>query len=134
MGKVDNSLWTELPAERAQRIVDEVAGVKRRATVPVDTLSPEEEREARKRRKRDEEIRRGVDRHTREQRGGALVDVHAVKTKDKNDEDNDKGIWDHSRDMALSGRLMDDGARKKMLHDAKALGDRFGSGISGGYL
>lgn len=134
VGKVDNSLWTELPAERAQRIADEVAGVKRRATAPADALSPEEEREARKRQKRDEDIRRGVDRHTREMRGGALVDVHEEKVKEKKDEEKDKGIWDHGRDMGFSGRLMDEGARKKMLQDAKGLGDRFGTGTSGGFL
>jgi hypothetical protein len=38
-----------------------------------------------------------------------------------------EGIWDHSRDMALSGRLMDDKSRNSLIRDAKGLGDRFGS-------
>lgn len=43
-------------------------------------------------------------------------------------------IWDHSRDMSLGGRLMDDQQRQKLLRDAKGLGDRFGTGKSGGFL
>lgn len=39
----------------------------------------------------------------------------------------DEGLWDHSRDMALSGRLMDDRTRNKFITEARGLGDRFGS-------
>lgn len=62
---VDNSLWTETPAERQQRLADEVAGKRRRA-VNADPDAGDEEKEAeiRKRRKRDEDIRRGVEEHT----------------------------------------------------------------------
>lgn len=59
--KVDNSLWTETPAERQQRIADEVSGKKRRAAnAPEDEPDPD----AIKRARRDEEIRRGVAEHT----------------------------------------------------------------------
>jgi hypothetical protein len=89
----------------------------------------------RKRRKRDTELRKGVDEHTRSSRGSALVDAHAAALRGNPDEDEDKkGIWDHSRDMSLGGRLMDDSTRQKMLRDAKGLGDRFGTGKSGGFL
>lgn len=44
------------------------------------------------------------------------------------------GIWDHSRDMALSGRLLDDKSRERIVKDARGLSDRFGSGKSGGFL
>lgn len=55
------------------------------------------------------------------------------------DGEKDKGsepsvIWDHARDMSLGGRLMDDQQRQKLLRDAKGLGERFGSGRSGGFL
>ncbi|KAH7925689.1 hypothetical protein BV22DRAFT_417566 [Leucogyrophana mollusca] len=128
-----SSLWTETPAERQQRIADEVAGRKRRAA---DAKPEEEDDDARKRRRRDAEIRKGVEEHTRKARGAALVDVHASGSKGKDEDDAEKpaGIWDHARDMSLGGRLMDDGQRKKMLQDAKSLGDRFGSGKSGGFL
>lgn len=36
--------------------------------------------------------------------------------------------------MALAGRLMDEKSRNKVLADAKGLGDRFGTGKSGGFL
>ena len=52
----------------------------------------------------------------------------------KKPEEKDLGIWDHARDMGLGGRLMDDDKRSKMLKEAKGLGDRFGSGTSGGFL
>ena len=58
---VDNSLWTETPAERQQRIADEVSGKKRRAA-----NAPEEEPDpdAIKRARTDEEIRRSIAEHT----------------------------------------------------------------------
>ena len=59
--KVDNSLWTETPAERQQRIADEVSGKKRRAANAPDE---EPDPDAVKRMKRDEEIRREVEAHT----------------------------------------------------------------------
>ncbi|KAH9487320.1 GPALPP motifs-containing protein 1 [Psilocybe cubensis] len=128
----DNSLWTETPAERQQRLADEVSGKKRRVTdAPVDEA---EEIKARKRQRKAEEeaIRRGVEEHTKKQRGAALIDQHASVAKKSTDEV--PGIWDHSRDMGLGGRLMDDEKRNKMLKEAKGLGDRFGSGKSGGFL
>ena len=57
----------------------------------------------------------------------------SATSKDK-DKDGPPGVWDHSRDMALGGRLMDDKQRGKLIADARALGDRFGSGKGGGYL
>jgi len=62
--KVDNSLWTETPAERQQRIADEVSGKKRRAVNAEDSVSPEEALAARKKQRRDEEIKRNVDEYT----------------------------------------------------------------------
>ena len=76
----------------------------------------------------------------RRHRGGNLIDQHAEKTakeaaKQKGDEEEGPPvIWDHSRDMALSGRLMDDKSRDKFIKDARGLSDRFGTGKSGGFL
>ncbi|KAF9261537.1 hypothetical protein L218DRAFT_869710 [Marasmius fiardii PR-910] len=131
---VDTSLWTETPAERQQRLADEVSGKKRKAVNSEDAISAEEAKEISKRRRRDEEIRQSVLDHTNKVRGGALVDTH-VKTVKKDEEgEKDRGIWDHSRDMALGGRLMDDSSRNKMIRDAKGLGDRFSTGKRGGFL
>lgn len=58
---VDQSVWTETPAERAQRLADDVAGIKRRADpTPVSGKATGEERK----RRRDDEIRNEVARHT----------------------------------------------------------------------
>ncbi|EDR00705.1 uncharacterized protein LACBIDRAFT_295733 [Laccaria bicolor S238N-H82] len=130
-GKPDNSLWTETPAERQQRLADEVSGKKRRAveTQPVD----DDPDGLKKRRRRDEElIRKGVEDHTQKMRGPSLIQQHSAgKTVE---EKKDSGIWDHSRDMGLGGRLMDDDKRNKLIRESRGLGDRFGSGKSGGFL
>ena len=62
---VDTSLWTETPAERQQRLADEVAGKRRRAVnADPDALDESAELEARKRRRHDEEIRQGVNEYS----------------------------------------------------------------------
>jgi Protein of unknown function (DUF3752) len=55
------------------------------------------------------------------------------RKKDAADEE-PAGIWDHSRDMALGGRLMDEKDRRKAIQDAKGLSDRFGAGKGGSFL
>ncbi len=62
--ETENNLWTETPAERQQRLADEVSGKRRRAVNADNSMSAEEALEARKRQKMDESIRKGVDEHT----------------------------------------------------------------------
>ncbi|KAI0651397.1 hypothetical protein C8Q79DRAFT_897101 [Trametes meyenii] len=133
----DTSLWTETPAERQQRIADEVAGKRRRAA-DVDPSEGDADPDARKRRKYEEEVRRGVEEHTRKVRGATLLEQHervsSAQEAEKGrsgDADEPPAIWDHGRDMSLGGRLMDDSTRNKFIREAKGLGDRFGSGKSG---
>ncbi|KAJ4485252.1 hypothetical protein J3R30DRAFT_3654799 [Lentinula aciculospora] len=131
-----SNLWTETPAERQQRLADEVMGKKRPAT---RVAAEEETLESKRRRLAEEDVRKGVQEHTRRVRGTALIESHIEKeaeTKRKfgAEDEKDLGIWDHGRDMAMSGRLMDDSKRNKMIKDAKSLGDRFGTGNSGGFL
>ena len=61
---LDSSLWTETPAERQQRIADEVSGKKRRAANSDDSANPEVDLETRKRQRMDEKIRKSVNEHT----------------------------------------------------------------------
>ncbi|KAJ7680703.1 hypothetical protein DFH06DRAFT_427041 [Mycena polygramma] len=131
----DNTLWTETPAERQLRLADEVSGKKRRVANAGDAVSAADELEARKRQRIDEELRPGrdVEEHTRQTRGSALVDLHA-RARRGDEKDQNRGIWDRDRDMALSGRLIDDAKRRKMLQEAKGLGDRFGTGKTGGFF
>ncbi|KAI0318013.1 hypothetical protein OF83DRAFT_1163657 [Amylostereum chailletii] len=133
-GKIDNTLWTETPAERQQRLADEVMGKRRRKENAEDDdgESPEE---ARKRRKRDAALQRQVEEHTRSHRGPSLLKAHADReAKEKKDKDEPAGIWDHSRDMSMGGKLMDDKDRRKLIQESRGLSDRFGAGKSGGYL
>ncbi|TFK24371.1 hypothetical protein FA15DRAFT_669599 [Coprinopsis marcescibilis] len=126
----DMSLWTETPAERQQRLADEITGKKRRAA---DTAPIDDDVDKKKRKQEEALIRRGVEEHTKKKRGGALVEQHAAAAKTA-DSDEAPVIWDHARDMAIGGRLMDDGKRDTMLKEAKGLGSRFSSGKSGGFL
>ncbi|KAF5356095.1 hypothetical protein D9756_004384 [Leucocoprinus leucothites] len=135
VNKRDNNLWTETPAERQQRIADEVAGKKRRAVDVANEEALGVGSSSRKRSKQEEEsIRRGVDEYTRTLRGPSLVEQHTSRKNIEDEDDGPKAIWDHSRDMALGGRLMDDGKRNQMIRDSKGLGDRFGSGGGGSFL
>ena len=67
-GDVDSSLWTETPAERQQRLADEVAGRKRPAGAPPRDAGADADADAgadgARKRRRDAEIRRGVEQHT----------------------------------------------------------------------
>lgn len=62
-----NNLWTETPAERAQRVADEVAGRKRRAVDVDDAVSGggvnDQEGEVGRKRRRDEGLKRVVEEH-----------------------------------------------------------------------
>jgi len=129
-----NNLWTETPAERQQRIADEVAGKKRRAANAEE--DPSAVADEHKRRRHETEIRQAVEAHNTSSRGQTLLNMHSAKTKSekKKDDEEPPAIWDHARDMALGGRLMDEKQRSKMIQDARSLSDRFGSGKRGGYL
>jgi len=63
-------------------------------------------------------------------RGPSLVEQHSMREKSEDEDDGSKAIWDHARDMAVGGRLLDDNKRNQMIHEAKGLGDRFGKGGS----
>lgn len=57
----DQSLWTETPAERAQRLADEASGKKRRIENAEDTSTPEEQDARRKKKKRDAAIAKDLE-------------------------------------------------------------------------
>ncbi|WVW79099.1 hypothetical protein I302_101063 [Kwoniella bestiolae CBS 10118] len=130
---VDHSVWTETPAEKAQRIADEVAGIKRKKDKAGERImSFDEEQEERRKRRREEDIRSELQAHNR---GPSLLDQHASKLskKKKGDDEDAPAIWDHDRDMGVTGRLLTDNERQKKIKDARGLGDRFGHGKAGAY-
>lgn len=156
---VDNTLWTETPAERQQRLADEVMGRKRR----VENADPDlddaggagAKDDASKRRKRDAQLQRQVEEYTvsvspspvkglptdfvktqRTHRGPSLLEAHAQEEAkcEKGTSEEPAGIWDHARDMSLGGRLMDEKDRHRIIQDSKGLSDRFGSSKGGSFL
>lgn len=62
--KIDNTLWTETPAERQQRLADEVMGKRRRVENADDVGDGDNAAEARKRRRREAELARQVEDYT----------------------------------------------------------------------
>ncbi|KAI5992503.1 hypothetical protein EDD15DRAFT_991397 [Pisolithus albus] len=60
------------------------------------------------------------------------LEREAQKKVDVNEEP--AAIWDHSRDMSIGGRLMDEKQRNQMLRETRGLGDKFAMGKSGGFL
>jgi hypothetical protein len=63
-------------------------------------------------------------------RGESLLDQYQKKGAAKEDE---RGIWDHERDMGITGRLMSDKERQTKINEAKGLNDRFGHGKAGAF-
>jgi hypothetical protein len=59
---VDNTMWTETPAQKQQRMADEAAGVKRQK----DPIKGEKDQsfESKGKRQRDEELKAQVERHS----------------------------------------------------------------------
>jgi hypothetical protein len=59
---VDNTMWTETPAQKQQRMADEAAGVKRHK----DPVRGEKDQsfESKGKRQRDEELKAQVERHS----------------------------------------------------------------------
>lgn len=145
-GSTDTTLWTETPAERQQRLADELAGKKRRkenSDIPDDHGLGVPE--SLKRQRIDNEVRRAVADHNvcgivvsplvlthvysqRKNRPESLLQMHAKKHETPQPKtEKDEAIWDHSRDMALSGHLLDEKSRSKIIADSAGLSDRFGS-------
>ncbi|KAJ9105577.1 hypothetical protein QFC19_003559 [Naganishia cerealis] len=131
----DMTLWTETPAERQQRLRDELNGKKRKAENAGPTMSEEEIADMKRRRKRDAEIADSISQHNTTLRGKTLVDQHAQKlSSDKSKKSDDApAIWDRDSMMGVSGKLMSERDRSKAITDARALNDRFGHSKRGAY-
>ncbi|KAK4056988.1 hypothetical protein OIO90_001888 [Microbotryomycetes sp. JL221] len=126
-------LWTETPQQRAQRLEDEALG-KRKKAVQSRTGGGEsvpETDEERRKRKRDERLKREVEEYNQSSRKDTLLDQHSKSKKakkDRGEQEEPVAFWDRDRDMAVGGRLMDDGKRRDVIRNAKELGGRFGGG------
>ncbi|KAL8283735.1 hypothetical protein RQP46_005530 [Phenoliferia psychrophenolica] len=142
------NLWTETPAERQQRMQDELMGVKRK----VENATVEDESDdKRRKRERDYHLKEEVERHNvsllpnhvvlqhpdptgtdfvqKSARNTSMLDAHSKSSKKADPKEKEvPGIWDRDRDMSLGGRLMDGDKRADIVKSAKELGGRFGGG------
>ena len=142
-----DSLWTETPEQKRQRLADEVLGKRAKGT-DVDAESKEDEIRKRKQQAERKEMEQKVREHNeKNQRGGSLYKDHekrrgdhrAMQKQDKDDksgkdqeEDDDPSarVFDREKDMGL-GMKIGHKARADMTREAKGFGGRFGAG---GYL
>ncbi|CED83728.1 Uncharacterized conserved protein [Phaffia rhodozyma] len=134
--KEDQSLWTETPAERKQRLADEVSGKRKRAENSVRVPNDEEADEIRRRKIRDAELQAEIDYHNKKHRGSSLLDIHGKSVEDAKKKGKDGGpppIWDRDLHMSVGGKLMDDKDRTAKILDAQGLGSRFGHAKGGAY-
>ncbi|CAD6564107.1 MAG: hypothetical protein TREMPRED_003198 [Tremellales sp. Tagirdzhanova-0007] len=130
----DSSVWTETPSEKARRIADEVSGIKRKKPIRSGEGAGEDETDRARKRQRDRDILEGVERHNKEQRGASLLDKHAkAKAAGKGEDKEGPVIWDHDRDMGITGRLLSDQERQAKIREARGLNDRFGHSKRGAY-
>ncbi|KAL7414220.1 hypothetical protein BDY24DRAFT_386244 [Mrakia frigida] len=138
--KEDQSLWTETPAERQERLRDEVSGKRKRAEISAKN-QPMDEAEAdemRRRKRRDKELKEEIDLHNKANRSSTLLDMHSkaaddAKKSGKGADDGPPPIWDRDLHMNVTGKLMDDKSRTASIMDAKGLGSRFGHGKGGAF-
>lgn len=119
----DNTLWTETPEEKRQRLADEVLGVKKPAQ-----LGPAEG----DRRGKDvqaAETRRRVEEFNERNRGGSLYAEHkkgAAGPREKEDDPSGRA-FDREKDVGL-GVKVGHKQRREMVERGKGFGDRFEGG------
>lgn len=133
----DNTLWTETPEEKRQRLEDEVMGRKRPATqAPVSGKAAVDSAEARETARRIQEYNVRAARQCYEVYGGltsqtqnrnkSLYDEHTATARIEED-DPSKRAFDREKDIA-GGRKINHQQKKEMLTRAADFGSRFSSG------
>jgi len=118
-GQADHTEWTETPAERAQRIEDQVLGRTRKPAV-----DPEEERRREEEEGRDRKIKELV----KKSRGPSLMEKHVAGRKDGVGEVDDpsKRAFDYQKDIA--GGTLGFKERSAMISRAKDLESKYSGG------
>ncbi|KAI4102590.1 MAG: hypothetical protein LQ339_004607 [Xanthoria mediterranea] len=125
-GGID-TIWTETPEQKRQRLQDEMMGVKK----PAQLVEGGEEAEGRRGRE-DEAERRETERRIREfnerNRGvGSLYEEHKKGVPKKKEDDPSKRAFDKEKDMG-GGMKIGHAKRKEMVGKAADFGSRFAGG------
>lgn len=123
-----SAIWTETPAEKRQRLEDEVLGRKDKASSGRGGV----EREVREETDEDRRTAKRIKEYNEKHRGKSLVEMNeesgtrAGDGREKEDDPSKRG-FDREKDMAIGGR-MGNGQRKEMLAKAADFGSRFQKG------
>ncbi|KAF8245960.1 hypothetical protein K440DRAFT_586494 [Wilcoxina mikolae CBS 423.85] len=116
----DNTLWTETPEQKRQRLEDEVMGRKKPATQgPADKKELLNTAEA-------QETARRIKEYNEQNRNKSLYDEHKSRARIEED-DPSKRAFDREKDIA-GGRKINHQQKKEMLNRAADFGSRFSSG------
>ncbi|CAB4378167.1 unnamed protein product [Rhizophagus irregularis] len=126
----DNSLWTETPAEREERLKKQATSNQKRKH------AKDEDDEPIKYTRIDLETAEKVKEYNELYRPKSLLETHSenyVKSRKWQDDDASKRSFDREKDV-LGTRRMDSRKRKEFLDNAKGLGSKFGHGKHGSFL
>ncbi|RIA85275.1 hypothetical protein C1645_741698 [Glomus cerebriforme] len=126
----DNSLWTETPAEREERLKKQMSSNQKRKHIK------DEDDEPTKYSRIDLETAEKVKEYNEFYRSKSLLETHSesyVKSRKWQDEDASKRPFDREKDV-LGTRRMDSRKRKEFLDNAKGLSSKFGHGKHGSFL
>ncbi|KAG9294802.1 hypothetical protein G9A89_008494 [Geosiphon pyriformis] len=129
--KVDNSLWTETPSERQNRLKDQKASIGEKKP-----QKEEEEEEPIQYTAEELEISERVHEYNEKYRPKSLLKQHSetyAKSKKWEQDDVRQRPFDRDRDV-LGPRRMNPRKRKEILELASGLGSKFGHGRSGTFL
>lgn len=120
-GGAENTLWTETPEQKRQRLEDEVMGVKKPAQ-----LGPEDKRDLRKEQEARETQKR-IQEYNERNRNTSLYNEHKKAVRTEKEDDPSARAFDKEKDVGL-GVKVGHAQRKDMLNRAKDFGSRFAGG------
>ncbi|KAF6229901.1 hypothetical protein HO133_004238 [Letharia lupina] len=117
-GGSENTLWTETPEQKRQRLEDEVMGVKKPAQLgPEDKTDKWREEEAR-------ETERRIREYNEKNRNTSLYNEHKKVTPKEKEDDPSARAFDKEKDMGM-GMKIGHAQKRELLNKAKDFGSRF---------
>lgn len=120
-GGGENTLWTETPEQKRQRLEDEVMGVKKPAQLgPEDKTDKWKEEEAR-------ETERRIREYNEKNRNTSLYNEHKKAVPKEKEDDPSARAFDKEKDMGM-GIKIGHAQKRELLNKAKDFGSRFAKG------
>ena len=120
-GGGENTLWTETPEQKRQRLEDEVMGVKKPAQLgPENKTDKWKEEEAR-------ETERRIREYNEKNRNTSLYNEHKKAVPKEKEDDPSARAFDKEKDMGM-GIKIGHAQKRELLNKAKDFGSRFAKG------